>query len=69
MLYIIFSTAVAAAGTVLDEVEPNNSPEQAQMMEKSNVNPSGVVKGDYTGQFVVAGKFQISQMKTGIKYY
>ncbi len=31
---LFFSTAVAAAGTVLDEVEPNNSPEQAQMMEK-----------------------------------
>ncbi|MCW6093364.1 hypothetical protein LAV60_09265 [Clostridium sporogenes] len=53
---LFFSTAVAAAGTVLDEVEPNNSPEQAQMMEKNNVNPSGVVKGDYTGQFVAAGK-------------
>ncbi|APQ96854.1 hypothetical protein [Clostridium botulinum] len=53
---LFFSTAVAAAGTVLDEVEPNNSPEQAQMMEKNNPNPSGVAKGDYTGQFVAAGK-------------
>ena len=53
---LFFSTAVAAAGTVLDEVEPNNSPVQAQMIKKSNPNPSCVVKGDYTGQVVAAGK-------------
>lgn len=53
---LFFSTAVAAAGTVLDEIEPNNSPEQAQMIQKSNPNPSCVVKGNYTGQAVAVGK-------------
>lgn len=53
----IFSTSIvlAASATEQNEVEPNNSPEQAQSIQKNHSNPSAIVNGDYTGQFATLG--------------
>ncbi|MBE1555986.1 PPC domain-containing protein [Sporosarcina limicola] len=47
-----------ASAEILNEVEPNNTPAQAQLIQRNNHDPSQMLIGNNTSQKVVAGSLE-----------
>ncbi|WP_446896970.1 hypothetical protein ACSVC9_08005 [Clostridium sp. LBM24168] len=63
----LFATTSFAASA--NEIEPNNSYNQAQLIQRNNENPAEIVNGNYQGQYVAIGSLSDSTDEDWYKVY
>lgn len=68
MCFILLCSTTSFASTI-NEIEPNNSANEAQTIYRNNENPAQIVNGDYSGQYVTVGTLTDSTDKDWYKVY